>query len=62
MKSKIKIQFPINKRSSEGVEYRGARLPLRLTELDDMDIDINNPYVDVEYDVYGKKIIITPAE
>lgn len=61
MKTTIKIQFPVTKRVN-GVDYKGARLPLRMIELDNMDIDENNPYVDVEYDEYGKKIIITPVE
>lgn len=61
MKTRIKVQHPVNK-VVNGIEYRGAKLPLRTTELINMGIDESNPYVDIEYDEYAKKIIITPAE
>ena len=61
MKTRIKIQHPVTK-TVNGNEYRGARLSLRISELENIGIDEDNPYVDIEYDEYGRKIVITPAE
>jgi len=61
MKTQIKIQFPVTK-VVNGTEYKGARAPLRTVELDNMGIDESNPFVDIEYDEYSRKIIITPVK
>lgn len=61
MKTTIKVQHPITK-TVNGIEYRGAKLPLRTTELNNMGINEENPYVDIEYDEFNRKIIITPVD
>ena len=59
--NKIKVQFPISK-VVNGIEYRGAKTSLRTVELADMGITEENPYINIEYDKFNKRIIITPAE
>lgn len=61
MKKKIKIQFPISKEIN-GVIYRGAKTSLMTTELAKIGINEENPFINIEYDEYAKRIVITPVE
>lgn len=58
---KMKMQWS-KKREVNGIVYKGAKLSLASTELLKMGIDESHPFINVEYDTYKKKIIISPAK